>query len=95
MQPHQPLHMLEVRMLLLNSYDFNFFFKVVKRITGGGADYSFECIGDTGMVTAALQSCCDVSPVIFLLISFMNSIHQSLVTTSFFSVLSYFHRDGE
>ncbi|XP_058194758.1 alcohol dehydrogenase-like 6 [Rhododendron vialii] len=33
--------------------------QVVKRITSGGADYSFECIGDTGMITAALQSCCD------------------------------------
>ncbi|XP_062159962.1 alcohol dehydrogenase-like 6 isoform X2 [Alnus glutinosa] len=33
--------------------------QVVKRITGGGADYSFECIGDTGMMTTALQSCCD------------------------------------
>lgn len=36
------------------------FFQVIKRITGGGADYSFECIGDTGMITTALQSCCDV-----------------------------------
>ncbi|XP_065632232.1 alcohol dehydrogenase-like 6 isoform X1 [Quercus suber] len=33
--------------------------QVIKRITGGGADYSFECIGDTGMITTALQSCCD------------------------------------
>lgn len=33
--------------------------QVIKRITGGGADYSFECIGDTGMMTTALQSCCD------------------------------------
>ncbi|CAN1265788.1 Alcohol dehydrogenase-like 6 [Linum perenne] len=33
--------------------------QVIKRITDGGADYSFECIGDTGMVTTALQSCCD------------------------------------
>ncbi|KAH9725035.1 Alcohol dehydrogenase-like 6 [Citrus sinensis] len=32
---------------------------VIKRITDGGADYSFECIGDTGMITTALQSCCD------------------------------------
>ena len=36
------------------------FFQVIKHITGGGADYSFECIGDTGMITTALQSCCDV-----------------------------------
>lgn len=36
------------------------FLQVIKRITGGGADYSFECIGDTGMITTALQSCCDV-----------------------------------
>ncbi|XP_010248788.1 PREDICTED: alcohol dehydrogenase-like 6 [Nelumbo nucifera] len=33
--------------------------EVIKRITDGGADYSFECIGDTGMITTALQSCCD------------------------------------
>ncbi|EXB23627.1 Alcohol dehydrogenase-like 6 [Morus notabilis] len=33
--------------------------QVVKRITDGGADYSFECIGDTGMITTALESCCD------------------------------------
>lgn len=33
--------------------------QVIKRLTDGGADYSFECIGDTGMVTTALQSCCD------------------------------------
>ncbi|XP_057998489.1 alcohol dehydrogenase-like 6 [Hevea brasiliensis] len=33
--------------------------QVVKSITNGGADYSFECIGDTGMITTALQSCCD------------------------------------
>ncbi|KAJ8750227.1 hypothetical protein K2173_014142 [Erythroxylum novogranatense] len=33
--------------------------QVIKRITDGGADYAFECIGDTGMVTTALQSCCD------------------------------------
>ncbi|KAM1452588.1 hypothetical protein ACFX2I_039531 [Malus domestica] len=33
--------------------------QVIKHLTGGGADYSFECIGDTGMVTTALQACCD------------------------------------
>ncbi|EXB23631.1 Alcohol dehydrogenase-like 6 [Morus notabilis] len=33
--------------------------QVVKHITDGGADYSFECIGDTGMITTALESCCD------------------------------------
>ncbi|CAK9156373.1 unnamed protein product, partial [Ilex paraguariensis] len=33
--------------------------QVIKRITDGGADYSFECIGDTTMITTALQSCCD------------------------------------
>ncbi|KAG0474868.1 hypothetical protein HPP92_014554 [Vanilla planifolia] len=31
--------------------------QVIKRMTDGGADYSFECIGDTGAVTTALQSC--------------------------------------
>ncbi|KAK9058715.1 hypothetical protein SSX86_023557 [Deinandra increscens subsp. villosa] len=33
--------------------------QVIRRMTDGGADYSFECIGDTEMVTTALQSCCD------------------------------------
>ncbi|MQL93784.1 hypothetical protein Taro_026440 [Colocasia esculenta] len=33
--------------------------QVVKRMTDGGADYAFECIGDTSMISAALQSCCD------------------------------------
>ncbi|KGN64237.1 alcohol dehydrogenase-like 6 [Cucumis sativus] len=32
--------------------------QVINRITDGGADYAFECIGDTGMITTALQSCC-------------------------------------
>lgn len=30
-------------------------------MTGGGADFSFECVGDTGVATTALQSCSDVS----------------------------------
>ncbi|XP_030472358.2 alcohol dehydrogenase-like 6 [Syzygium oleosum] len=33
--------------------------EVIKRITDGGADYSFECAGDTRATTTALQSCCD------------------------------------
>lgn len=33
--------------------------QVVRRLTDGGADYAFECVGDTGLVTTALQSCCD------------------------------------
>ncbi|XP_010933295.2 alcohol dehydrogenase-like 6 isoform X1 [Elaeis guineensis] len=33
--------------------------QVVKRMTDGGADFSFECVGDTGIVSTALQSCCD------------------------------------
>lgn len=44
------------------------FYQVIKRITGGGADYSFECVGDTEMITTALQSCCDVSIICQLLI---------------------------
>ncbi|CAA0818138.1 Alcohol dehydrogenase-like 6 [Striga hermonthica] len=32
--------------------------QVINHITDGGADYAFECVGDTGMVTTALQSCC-------------------------------------
>ncbi|KAL8464873.1 hypothetical protein ACS0TY_034380 [Phlomoides rotata] len=32
--------------------------QVINHMTDGGADYAFECAGDTGMVTTALQSCC-------------------------------------
>ncbi|XP_074269551.1 alcohol dehydrogenase-like 6 [Silene latifolia] len=31
--------------------------QVIKDMTGGGADFAFECVGDTGTVTTALQSC--------------------------------------
>ncbi|XLR61396.1 hypothetical protein S83_012068, partial [Arachis hypogaea] len=34
--------------------------QVIKRTTDGGADFSFECVGDTDMITTALHSCCDV-----------------------------------
>ena len=43
-------------------------FQVIKCITDGRADFSFECVGDTDMITTALQSCCDVilyKPIIF------------------------------
>ncbi|XP_071697586.1 alcohol dehydrogenase-like 6 [Rutidosis leptorrhynchoides] len=33
--------------------------QVIKRMTDGGADYCFECIGETDMIATALQSCCD------------------------------------
>ncbi|KVH87964.1 Alcohol dehydrogenase, C-terminal [Cynara cardunculus var. scolymus] len=33
--------------------------QVIKRLTDGGADYCFECIGDTEMINTALHSCCD------------------------------------
>ncbi|XP_042389906.1 alcohol dehydrogenase-like 6 isoform X1 [Zingiber officinale] len=33
--------------------------QVIKKLTDGGADFSFECIGDTDIVSTALQSCCD------------------------------------
>lgn len=49
-------------------------FQVIKRITDGGADFSFECVGDTDMITTALQSCCDVilyKPQIFVLTLFI------------------------
>ncbi|CAA2983422.1 alcohol dehydrogenase-like 6 [Olea europaea subsp. europaea] len=45
---------------LLNPNDYNEpIAQVIKRMTDGGADFAFECIGDTGMITTALQSCCD------------------------------------
>ncbi|KAG6507943.1 hypothetical protein ZIOFF_033298 [Zingiber officinale] len=34
-------------------------YAVIKKLTDGGADFSFECIGDTDIVSTALQSCCD------------------------------------
>ncbi|KAH7529493.1 hypothetical protein FEM48_Zijuj05G0189800 [Ziziphus jujuba var. spinosa] len=44
----------------LNPNDYNEpIQQIIKDITDGGADYSFECVGDTGMITTALQSCCD------------------------------------
>ncbi|KAJ3680313.1 hypothetical protein LUZ60_016591 [Juncus effusus] len=33
--------------------------QVIKELTNGGADYSFECVGDTQVVSTALQSCSD------------------------------------
>eukprot|EP01018_Ginkgo_biloba_P022437 Gb_27161 [translate_table: standard] len=33
--------------------------QVVKELTSGGADYSFECVGNVGMIRTALESCCD------------------------------------
>ncbi|KAL9241953.1 hypothetical protein vseg_016004 [Gypsophila vaccaria] len=33
--------------------------QVIKGLTGGGVDFAFECVGDTGTVTTALQSCSD------------------------------------
>ncbi|KAL4357344.1 hypothetical protein AHAS_Ahas09G0177300 [Arachis hypogaea] len=32
--------------------------QVIKHIIDGRADFSFECVGDTDMITTALQSCC-------------------------------------
>ncbi|KAM0949854.1 putative alcohol dehydrogenase [Dioscorea sansibarensis] len=34
-------------------------FQVIKRMTDGGADFSFECVGDTEVVSTALKSCSD------------------------------------
>nr|KAJ0205487.1 hypothetical protein LSAT_V11C500247330 [Lactuca sativa] len=31
----------------------------IKRLTDGGVEYSFECIGDTEMINTTLHSCCD------------------------------------
>nr|KYP61705.1 Alcohol dehydrogenase-like 6 [Cajanus cajan] len=48
--------------------------QVIKRITDGGADFSFECVGDTDMITTALQSCCDL---------------QALYSLYLYSILSF------
>lgn len=44
-----------------------FYFQILRRVTDGGADYSFECIGDTEMITTAMQSSCDVNDNYFFL----------------------------
>lgn len=64
-----------------------FSLQVINRLTGGGADYAFECIGDTGMVTTALQSCCDVSikTSFHVLFGILTDIHFSLFTINFLS----------
>lgn len=36
--------------------------QVIKGITDGGADYCFECVGDTEVITTALQCCSEVKP---------------------------------
>lgn len=41
-----------------------FMVQVINGITDGGADYAFECVGDSGMVNTALQSCCSVNSVL-------------------------------
>ncbi|KAH9312170.1 hypothetical protein KI387_027205, partial [Taxus chinensis] len=33
--------------------------QVLKEITGGGADYCFECVGNVDVIRTALESCCD------------------------------------
>lgn len=45
-------------------------FQVINGITDGGADYAFECVGDTGTITTALQSCCTVNSNLHLAILF-------------------------
>lgn len=45
---------------IFNSASMSNHLQVIKRMTDGGADFAFECIGDTGMISTALQSCCDV-----------------------------------
>lgn len=56
------------------------FFQVIKRITNGGADYSFECIGDTGTVTTALKSCCDVNSLSSLFHQRIKFLHSRIST---------------
>lgn len=56
--------------------------QVIKRVTDGGADYSFECIGDTGMITTALQSCCDVISISHL--CFINKFSKSELGLQYF-----------
>ncbi|XP_045801159.1 alcohol dehydrogenase-like 6 isoform X1 [Trifolium pratense] len=33
--------------------------QVIRHITDGGADFCFDCVGDTDIITTALESCCD------------------------------------
>jgi len=44
--------------------------QIIRQMTSGGADYAFECVGSTEVVTSAIQSCCEVTsltPVWWLL----------------------------
>ncbi|GER56697.1 alcohol dehydrogenase family protein [Striga asiatica] len=61
----QPIHQVFTRIpdLMLSNCKSKFCvfecrLQVINHITDGGADYAFECVGDTGMVTTALQCCC-------------------------------------
>uniref|UniRef100_A0A7C9AKS5 S-(Hydroxymethyl)glutathione dehydrogenase n=1 Tax=Opuntia streptacantha TaxID=393608 RepID=A0A7C9AKS5_OPUST len=33
--------------------------QIIRQMTSGGADYAFECVGSTEVVTSAIQSCCE------------------------------------
>lgn len=67
------------------------FFQVIKRITNGGADYSFECIGDTGTVTTALKSCCDVNSLSSLFHQRIKFLHARISTLKLDAVLLPFY----
>lgn len=41
------------------------FYQVIKDMTAGGVDYSFECVGSAQVVESALLSCHDVNAACF------------------------------
>ena len=53
-------------------------------MTDGGADYSFECVGDTGVVSTALQSCSGVISVLAFL-----CIHITVLIFLFSHLFAY------
>jgi Zn-dependent alcohol dehydrogenase len=44
--------------------------KVIREMTDGGVDYSFDCTGDVGIIKSALECCVEVS---------IKKIHQKLI----------------
>ena len=45
-------------------------------MTDGGADFSFECVGDTEVVSTALKSCSDVIPSYSFTCSCLYEMHS-------------------
>jgi hypothetical protein len=67
-------------------------FQVIKGITDGGADFCFECVGDSDMLTTALESCCDV--ILYTLKNQILIIKILCIILQFHYVSLFCNRDG-